>query len=79
LLALSQELDRHGLLATPANPNPRMFEWSDLGKLTYLNAVIKEVLRVCSPVALGSIRVATDDIVVDDLFLPKGVWLIFPQ
>ena len=35
------ELAEHGLLATEANPNPRTLAYPDLGKLTYLQAVIK--------------------------------------
>lgn len=35
------ELDAHGLLVTPARPNPRSLEWDDLGKLTYTNNCIK--------------------------------------
>ena len=35
------ELAEHGLLATEDNPNPRTLTYPDLGKLTYLQAVIK--------------------------------------
>ena len=36
-----EELKSHGLLATAENPNPRQLSYPDLGKLTYLQAVIK--------------------------------------
>jgi len=36
-----EELRSLGLLATPEQPEPRLVEWEDLPKLTYLNAVIK--------------------------------------
>lgn len=35
------ELASLGLLATPEQPQPRPIEWDDLGKLVYLNTVIK--------------------------------------
>ena len=35
------ELAQHGLLATAERPIPRCITFEDLGKLTYLNAVIK--------------------------------------
>jgi hypothetical protein len=41
---LLQELDSAGLLATPSNPSPRAFSAGDVGRLPYLNAVIKEGL-----------------------------------
>jgi cytochrome P450 len=37
---VAAELAQNGLLATPANPNPRPVQWDDLARLTYLNAVI---------------------------------------
>ena len=36
-----EELQEHGLVASEANPNPRQLTYADLGKLTYLQAVIK--------------------------------------
>ncbi len=41
-----EELRAIGLLATPANPNPRDLEYADLASLPYLRAVIKESMRV---------------------------------
>ena len=35
------ELDQHGLLVTPSRPNSRKVTYEDLGKLTYLDMVIK--------------------------------------
>ena len=35
------ELDALELLVTPRRPRPRALEWADLGRLTYLQAVIK--------------------------------------
>jgi hypothetical protein len=54
-----QELDAAGLLATPANPSPSPFTWQLLGKLQYLQAVIREGLRLFSPAANGSFRMNT--------------------
>ena len=41
------ELAEHGLLATKDNPNPRTLAYPDLGKLTYLQAVIKVCPSTC--------------------------------
>ena len=38
---ICQELDQHQLLVTAARPNPRQVTFEDLGKLTYLDMVIK--------------------------------------
>lgn len=38
---LEAELDQAGLLVTPQRPHPRAFTWADVGKLTYLDSVIK--------------------------------------
>ncbi len=38
---LEAELDEAGLLVTPSNPTPRAFTFSDIGKLHYLDHVIK--------------------------------------
>jgi hypothetical protein len=40
------ELDTLGLLAKAGYPEPRSLEVSDLGKLPYLNAAIKEAMRL---------------------------------
>ncbi|KAK9832543.1 hypothetical protein WJX81_007874 [Elliptochloris bilobata] len=55
---LAAELDAAKLLATPARPRPHQLQWADLGRLTYLQAVIKEVLRMYPPVGLGQIRIS---------------------
>ncbi len=39
------ELDALELLVTPKRPQPRALEWADLGRLTYLQAVIKARAR----------------------------------
>eukprot|EP00879_Flechtneria_rotunda_P010935 GHRR01011426.1.p1 GENE.GHRR01011426.1~~GHRR01011426.1.p1 ORF type:complete len:628 (+),score=243.39 GHRR01011426.1:210-2093(+) len=72
---LEQELDAHGLLATPNNPAPEPFTWQLLGKLPYLNAVIKEGLRLFSPAANGSFRINMEKDVElpGGLVIPKGV------
>ena len=36
-----QELEGLGLLATPANPTPRLVEYEDLAKLVFLSACVK--------------------------------------
>eukprot|EP00884_Botryococcus_braunii_P016342 jgi/Botrbrau1/3391/Bobra.0337s0032.1 len=53
-----------------------LVDWRDLGKLTYLNAVIKESMR-CLPVAAnGSGRTATDDVYLGKYFIPKGTEVV---
>lgn len=54
--ALAAELAAAGLAPTEASPQPRGFEWGDLGRLPYLLAVIKESLRLFQPAAGGSVR-----------------------
>ncbi len=49
------ELDTLGLLAKPGYPEPRSLEVSDLGKLPYLNAAIKEAMRLHTVRARGVI------------------------
>lgn len=74
------ELDAAGLLATPARPEPRRLEWADLNKLVYMQAFIKEVLRMYPPVGVGQLRVSqTHDLKLAGgrLFIPRGtlVWV----
>ena len=52
---LVAELDAAGLLASPTRPTPRPFDWSDLGRLPYLGAVLKEALRLL-PTVSGTMR-----------------------
>jgi hypothetical protein len=42
---LERELEEAGLLVTSSNPNPRDFTYADIGKLRYLDCVVK----VCAP------------------------------
>lgn len=43
---IAAELESHGLLATPQQPEPQVPEYTDLAKLTYLACVIKESMRM---------------------------------
>ena len=77
---LVAELDAAGLLATPARPEPRRLEWADLNKRVYLQAFIKEVLRMYPPVGIGQLRMChTHDLRLAGgrLFIPRGtlVWV----
>eukprot|EP00884_Botryococcus_braunii_P006038 jgi/Botrbrau1/15435/Bobra.43_2s0060.1 len=76
-----EELDSLELLVTPERPNPRSLEFADLGRLVYLQAVIKEILRQYPPVGAGYIRInETQDISLCDgrLFVPRGTLLWIP-
>jgi cytochrome P450 len=45
--------------STALSQPPRAIEWDDVGRMTFLNAVIKETLRLQSPASLGTLRVAS--------------------
>jgi len=76
------ELDAAGLLATPSRPEPRRLEWADLNKLVYLQAFIKEVLRMYPPVGVGQVRVShTHDLrlAAGRLVVPRGTLIWVPH
>lgn len=54
---VAKELDARGLLATPANPTPRRPQHADLAALPYLDAVLRESLRLLPVSAIGMQRV----------------------
>ena len=51
------ELSSAGMVGAGA----RQFEWGDVARLNYLNAVVKEALRVFALTPLGTTRVAQHD------------------
>ncbi len=67
--------------APEGTPPPRHMEYGDLGRLVYLQAVIKEVLRLFPPVAAGQVRVSQQDLSLAGgrLFVPKGTMLWVPH
>eukprot|EP00884_Botryococcus_braunii_P016359 jgi/Botrbrau1/3406/Bobra.0337s0042.1 len=77
---VAAELAQHGLLASPGNPAPRAVEWNDLGKLTYLNAVIKESTRLFSVGANVPLKYALRDVKLGGgkYILPKGTVVVMP-
>jgi len=67
--------------APPGTEAPRAMEYADLGRLVYLQAVIKEVLRLFPPVAAGQVRVSQQDLSLAGgrLFVPRGTMLWVPH
>ena len=57
--------------AAMVGPEGRQFEWGDVARLPYLNAVIKEALRLYSPVSLGTARLTTFDMELMGYHIPK--------
>ena len=45
-----EELARHGLLATPQKPQPRLPQYEDLAKLSYLRCVIEACNSPCTSI-----------------------------
>ncbi|KAG1667781.1 hypothetical protein FOA52_010818 [Chlamydomonas sp. UWO 241] len=78
LVRLEEELDSLGLLKTPKRREPRAVEWEDLGRMTFLNAVIKETLRVHSPAGMGTIRMASKATKICGYDVPAGTWICLP-
>jgi cytochrome P450 len=64
---LAAELSAAGL-------TDRQFDWGDLGRFPYLNAVIKESLRLFSPASMGTSRVADKDMTICGHTVPKVSW-----
>ncbi|EIE20661.1 cytochrome P450 [Coccomyxa subellipsoidea C-169] len=77
-----EELKSNGLLATPEKSSPRPIEWDDIPKLTYLNAVIKESMRMYPAGGVATFRTpkGTKDVVLGGgrVVVPPGVGLHMP-
>lgn len=58
---MAAELDAAGLLATAKNPNPRRPTYGDLAALPYLDAVLRESLRIM-PVSVFMYRQTVDPV-----------------
>ncbi|GBF98675.1 cytochrome P450 [Raphidocelis subcapitata] len=74
---LVRELAAAGLAPTADAPQPRGFEWSDGGRLPYLQAVIRESLRLFSPASLGTTRETDREIELGGYLVPRGVMVMF--
>ncbi|KAK9837127.1 hypothetical protein WJX81_004899 [Elliptochloris bilobata] len=72
---LAAELDAAGLLLTRARPRPRALAHADLGRLTYLQSVVKEAQRLFS-VAPLVVRRALRDVRVGQYDVPAGTCLL---
>ncbi|CAL5224619.1 g7335 [Coccomyxa viridis] len=75
------ELDSLELSITPQRPHPRKMTYADVNQLTYLQATIKEVLRMYPPVGIGQIRVAEkhDIVLGGKLHIPAGTIMWIPH
>lgn len=58
---VAAELDTAGLLASPKNPTPRRPTYADLAALPYLDAVLRESLRIM-PVSVFMYRETVDPV-----------------
>jgi cytochrome P450 len=76
LSAFPRSSRTHPLNLPPPTP-PRPVDIDDLTKLTYLNAVINEGMRLHPAAALGSIRETTQPTKIGPYTVPKGT-LIWP-
>eukprot|EP00892_Ulva_mutabilis_P010423 jgi/Ulvmu1/7753/UM039_0061.1 len=70
--AIAEELEGAGLLATPENPEPRGMTADDLSKLTVLDAVVHESMRLMPTVPHGGLRLLKEDTKIGGYTLPKG-------
>ena len=71
---VAEELDARGLLATPANPVPRRPQHADLAALPYLDAVLRESLRLLPVSAIGMQRVTAAPVTdLGGYAVPAGV------
>jgi hypothetical protein len=56
-----EELRAAGLLRVAGGPPPAALEWGHLQSLPYINAVIRESMRLCTTSATGSLRCGACD------------------
>ncbi|GAB4815786.1 hypothetical protein N2152v2_002832 [Parachlorella kessleri] len=70
-----QELEEYGLLASPANPTPRLVEYEDLSKLVFLSACVKESMRMLPVTAEASSRCFSHDVSIGGYTIPVNTWI----
>ncbi|KAK9915327.1 hypothetical protein WJX75_007673 [Coccomyxa subellipsoidea] len=75
---ITAELDSLGFLVGPTRPVPKKMEYSDLSKLTYLSAAIKESMRLMAVVGAGVARVANEQVKMGPYTIPKNTLLWVP-
>ncbi|KAK9915097.1 hypothetical protein WJX75_004696 [Coccomyxa subellipsoidea] len=70
--AVAAELQSAGLLSTPAKRSPRLLNHSDLSRLPYLDAVVRESMRMFPVSASGLGRYTTEPAVLGGYLVPAG-------
>ncbi|BDA43361.1 Cytochrome P450 4e2 [Coccomyxa sp. Obi] len=70
--AVAAELQKAGLLATPAQKIPRQLTYADLSRLPYLDAVVKESMRMFPVSASGLGRYTTEPTILGGYLIPAG-------
>ncbi|KAK9813430.1 hypothetical protein WJX73_008508 [Symbiochloris irregularis] len=75
---LEAELNEFGFLATPENPKPQTMEFADLGKMTYLQWVCKEAMRLLPVASSGVTRKVKRNLILKGFHIPAGSIILCP-
>lgn len=76
---VQQELQAAGLLQEQPQVSARQLQHADLSRLPYLDAVVKETLRLFPVIASGTGRLVDRPMRLGDYHIPSGVIMSIPQ